>query len=61
MAEQILAVREKEYSLSKQERLELLCKTRFGRRAVLIEEQRNAFIARYGDPLGEIEPATEKH
>ena len=61
MAEQILAAQKTGYSLSEKDRLELLSKTRFGRRAILIEKQRNAFIERYGDPLGEVEQSWKKH
>ncbi len=61
MAEQILAVQKTGYALSDKDRLELLSKTRFGRRSILIEKQRNAFIERYGDPFGEVEKSGKKH
>ena len=62
MAEQILSVQKKqEYSLQKSDRDELLSKTSFGRRALLIERQRDAFIQMYGDPFGDIETDEKKH
>ncbi len=61
MAEQILAAQKTGYALSDKDRLELLSKTRFGRRSILIEKQRNAFIERYGDPFGEVEQSGKKH
>ena len=61
MAEQILAVQKTGYALSDKDRLELLSKTRFGRRSILIEKQRNAFIERYGDPFGGVEQSGKKH
>ena len=59
MAEQIVAAaRETKaragYSLPEKDRLALVGKTRFGRRSILIEQQRQDFIARYGDPFGDV-------
>ncbi len=62
MAEQILAVQKKqEYVLPQSDRFALLSRTAFGRRALLIERQRNAFIKRYGDPFGDIEQDVKNH
>ncbi len=62
MAEQSLAVQKKqEYALPDVDRFALLSKTSFGRRALLIERQRNEFIARYGDPFGAPEQAEKNH
>lgn len=61
MAEETIAAKKTEYSLPEDVRLSLICQTRFGRRAILIEKQRKAFIARYGDPFGQVEPPVKKH
>ena len=62
MAEQILAVQKKqEYALPQSDRYALLSRTAFGRRALLIERQRNAFIERYGDPFGSTEQDEKNH
>ena len=62
MAEQIVAVQKKqEYVLPDNDRFALLSKTAFGRRALLIERQRAAFIELYGDPFGDTELDAIKH
>ncbi|WP_263770118.1 hypothetical protein [Propionivibrio soli] len=56
MADTILAVslaQKAEYSLSDVDRAALLAQTRAGKRALLIERQRNTFMARYGDAFGQ--------
>lgn len=66
MADQILTavVANTEYSLPAATRNALLEKSATGRRhrrALLIEQQRNAFIAIYGDPFGQAEQSAKKH
>lgn len=61
MAEQILAARTPPYVLSEKDRLALIGKTRFGRRAILIEQQRQEFIRRYGDPFGADDSSAKEH
>jgi len=55
MAEQILAApKSHDYQLPEADRLALIAQTRYGQRTLLIERQRTAFIARYGDPYGDV-------
>ena len=62
MAEQILAVQKKQgYSLPEADRVGLLSQTPFGKRALLIERQRNAFIDRYGDAFGQTDQGKPTH
>lgn len=57
---QVRQVQQQGYQLQKEDRQVLLSRSREGRRTLLIERQRDAFIAMYGSPFGE-EPASPMH